>query len=152
MERWFGIEVLGHDAGHVDLGANGGAVLMDHDHRDQVGVVEQVEIDGNEPKVALWFALGKVQEPKKFIKTKSGIRQNVSVATEHMEAERTAVEMTSKLAPPVGSRLKYHWCQYPPSIGGHWSVFEERIESKQEDKCPQKKINPKRTKKIQLRG
>lgn len=41
--RWFGIEILGHDKGEVDLSRlnNGGAVLMDHDRSDLVGVVEK---------------------------------------------------------------------------------------------------------------
>lgn len=48
-ERWFGMEVLGHGPGEVDLSRlqNGAALLMDHDHRDQIGVVESVRLDAD---------------------------------------------------------------------------------------------------------
>ena len=41
--RWWGVEVLDHASGSVRLGRlnNGGALLMDHDSRDQVGAVVQ---------------------------------------------------------------------------------------------------------------
>jgi len=49
VERWFGIEVLGHDAGEVDLSRlnNGAPVLWMHDWADQRGVVESVRVDGD---------------------------------------------------------------------------------------------------------
>ena len=47
--RWFGMEVLGHDAGEVRLGRlqNKAPVLWMHDWDDQRGVVESVRIDGD---------------------------------------------------------------------------------------------------------
>lgn len=44
--RWFGSEILDHSTSSIRLGRlmNGGPLLMDHDSRDQVGVVESVEI------------------------------------------------------------------------------------------------------------
>jgi hypothetical protein len=49
VERWFGIEVLGHDAGEVDLSRlnNGAPVLWMHQWADQRGVVESVRVDGD---------------------------------------------------------------------------------------------------------
>lgn len=49
VQRWFGVEILDHDPDSVDLARlqNGGAVLMDHDWRDQVGVVVSVRIDAD---------------------------------------------------------------------------------------------------------
>lgn len=49
VERWFGIEVLGHDAGEVDLSRlnNGAPVLWLHDWADQRGVVESARIDAD---------------------------------------------------------------------------------------------------------
>lgn len=46
VERWFGSEILDHSTSSIRLGRlmNGGPLLMDHDGRDQVGVVESVEI------------------------------------------------------------------------------------------------------------
>lgn len=48
-ERWWGIEILGHDAHEVDLSrlANKAALLWMHDWRDQRGVVESVRIDSD---------------------------------------------------------------------------------------------------------
>lgn len=46
VERWFGEEVLVHDAGAVRLSRlqGGAALLVNHDWDDQIGVVETVEI------------------------------------------------------------------------------------------------------------
>lgn len=46
VDRWFGSEILDHSTSSIRLGRlmNGGPLLMDHDGRDQVGVVESVEI------------------------------------------------------------------------------------------------------------
>ena len=42
VERWFGLEILDHGMGSVDLSrfADGAAVLVNHDTADQVGVIE----------------------------------------------------------------------------------------------------------------
>lgn len=49
VERWFGIEILGHDAEEVDLSRlnNGAPLLWMHNWRDQRGVVESARIDGD---------------------------------------------------------------------------------------------------------
>ena len=49
VERWFGIEILGHDAAEVDLTRlqNGAPVLWMHNWRDQRGVVESARIDSD---------------------------------------------------------------------------------------------------------
>ncbi|RKR02598.1 HK97 family phage major capsid protein [Kushneria sinocarnis] len=46
VERWFGIEVLDHGDGamRTERLENGAAVLVDHNWRDQVGVVESITI------------------------------------------------------------------------------------------------------------
>lgn len=46
VERWFGSEILDHSPSSIRLGrlTDGGPLLMDHNTRDQVGVVESVEI------------------------------------------------------------------------------------------------------------
>lgn len=48
-ERWFGIEVLSHDANAVDMSRlnNGAPVLWMHDWDDQRGVVESARIDSD---------------------------------------------------------------------------------------------------------
>src|SRR5690606_11798183 len=47
--RWFGIEILDHapESIRLDRLRDGGALLMDHDWEDQVGVVESVRIDAD---------------------------------------------------------------------------------------------------------
>ncbi|KXF92283.1 major capsid protein [Phaeobacter inhibens] len=49
VRRWFGDEVLSHDADAVllDRLLDGGAVLVGHDWNDQVGVVESARIDAD---------------------------------------------------------------------------------------------------------
>lgn len=48
-ERWFGIEILGHKDGEIRLDRmrQGAPLLADHDMRSQIGVVEDVRIDGD---------------------------------------------------------------------------------------------------------
>ena len=49
VERWFGNEILDHNPNAIRLGRlnGGGAVLVDHDPSDHVGVVESVSVDGD---------------------------------------------------------------------------------------------------------
>ncbi|MBE2233804.1 MAG: phage major capsid protein, partial [Anaerolinea sp.] len=49
VERWWGIEILDHSRGAMREKRikQGGALLMDHDWRDQVGVIESVRIDAD---------------------------------------------------------------------------------------------------------
>lgn len=49
VQRWFGIEILSHDPGAVDLSRlqNGAPFLWMHDWNDQRGVVESARIDGD---------------------------------------------------------------------------------------------------------
>ena len=80
-ERFFGMEVLSHDPQSVRLGRlnGGGAVLVNHDHDDQVGVVDRAWLDAD----------GKCRADIRFSKSKrgkeiqedveDGIRQLVSV-------------------------------------------------------------------------
>lgn len=80
-ERWYGIEILDHKKESVRLGRleNGGALLMDHNTRDQVGVVEQVKIDDDlKGRATVRFGSGQ-RASEIFEDVKDGIRQLVSV-------------------------------------------------------------------------
>ncbi len=80
-ERFFGIEVLDHKKKSVRLGRlqNGGALLMDHNTRDQVGVVQDVSID-DDMKGRATVKFGKGQRASEiFQDVIDGIRQLVSV-------------------------------------------------------------------------
>jgi HK97 family phage major capsid protein/HK97 family phage prohead protease len=79
--RWFGNEILDHSPGSVRLARlrNGGAILMDHDRRDQVGVVKSVEI-GTDRKGRSVARFGKSARAEEiFQDVKDGIRTLVSV-------------------------------------------------------------------------
>jgi HK97 family phage major capsid protein/HK97 family phage prohead protease len=81
VERYFGTEVLGHEATNVRLGRlnNGGAVLVEHDRRDQVGVVVKASID-KDRKGRATIRFGKSARAEEiFQDVKDGIRRLVSV-------------------------------------------------------------------------
>jgi len=81
VERWFGKEILDHSATSVRLGRlnDGGAVLVDHDHRDHVGVIESISIDEDRRGRAL-VRFGKSERATEiFNDVVDGIRKSVSV-------------------------------------------------------------------------
>ena len=86
-QRWFGMEILDHNEKSVDLARlrTGGAVLVDHDARDQVGVVEDVVIS-SERKGRARVRFGKSQRANEiFQDVLDGIRTSVSVGYEIRE-------------------------------------------------------------------
>jgi len=87
--RWWGVEVLDHASGSVRLGRlnNGGALLMDHDSRDQVGVVERAWIDGRKAFAVVRF--GKSARAQEIYEdVKDGIRKLVSVGYRILELKQ----------------------------------------------------------------
>jgi len=81
VERWFGTEILDHSPDSVDLSRlrSGGALLVDHDTGDQVGVVEVAEVGGDR-KGRATVRFGKSQRAEEiFQDVKDGIRRLVSV-------------------------------------------------------------------------
>lgn len=83
-ERWFGIEILDHNERSIDLTRlkSGGALLMDHDPRDQIGVVESVSV-GKDRRGRAVVRFGNSQRANEmFQDVKDGIRTNVSVGYE----------------------------------------------------------------------
>lgn len=82
VERWFGNEILDHKRGSVRLDRlkAGGALLVGHDHRDQIGVVEQVKIDAADRKGRATVRFGKGARAEEiFQDVLDGIRRFVSV-------------------------------------------------------------------------
>ena len=80
-ERWWGIEILDHDTKSIKLKRlkSGGPLLMDHDARDHVGVIESVRIDADRVGRAV-VRFGKSQRADEVWQdVKDGIRRNVSV-------------------------------------------------------------------------
>jgi HK97 family phage major capsid protein len=82
VERWFGLEILDHSPKSVRLGRlkAGGAFLVDHDTRDQVGVVEKVSIDSSARKGRAVVRFGKGARAQEiFQDVVDGIRRFTSV-------------------------------------------------------------------------
>lgn len=81
VRRWFGDEVLSHDAGAVVLDRllDGGAVLVGHDWNDQVGVVESARIDEDGVGRAVVRFGNSARASEIFQDIVDGIRRHVSV-------------------------------------------------------------------------
>jgi HK97 family phage major capsid protein len=91
VERWFGQEVLDHSPSAVRLGRlnNGGALLMDHDRNDQIGVVESATIDKDKKGRAI-VRFGKSARAEEiFQDVMDGIRRLVSVGYRIHKTETT---------------------------------------------------------------
>lgn len=80
-ERWWGVEVLSHDAGAIRMERmkNGAALLVDHNWRDQVGVVESVTVGDDRVGRAV-VRFGKSARASEILQdVVDGIRRHVSV-------------------------------------------------------------------------
>lgn len=84
VERSFGIEILDHQSQSVRLGRllNGGAVLVDHNYMDQVGVVVSARIDEDLVGRAVIRFGRSVRAQEIFQDVIDGIRQLISVGYE----------------------------------------------------------------------
>ncbi len=80
-ERGWGVEVLDHQARSIKLDrlTTGGPLLMDHDSRDQVGVIEQVQIGADRVARAVVRFGRSARASEVFQDVVDGIRRNVSV-------------------------------------------------------------------------
>lgn len=83
VERSFGNEVLEHSAEAIDLSfiASGRApLLMDHDPKQQIGVVESVELDGESRRLRAKVRFGRNGlAAEAFSDVVDGIKANISV-------------------------------------------------------------------------
>lgn len=91
-ERWWGIEILDLSPTSVRLGrlSSGGPLLMDHDARDHVGVIESVQIGADRVGRAVVRFGKSARADEVFQDVKDGIRRNVSVG--YMIHKATLVE------------------------------------------------------------
>lgn len=106
VQRWFGYEILDHKPESVDLRRInlGGPLLMDHNTRDQIGVIEEARI-GADKKGRARVRFGSSTRAKEiFQDVKDGIRTNISVGyrvlklvTEKIEKEVETLRATSWL-------------------------------------------------------
>lgn len=92
-ERWYGTEILDHGgkAMRMDRLGAGAALLMDHDTRDQVGVIERAWIDGKVGRAVVRFSRS-ARAQEVFQDVQDGIRSLVSVgyAVHEMVLERSS--------------------------------------------------------------
>jgi HK97 family phage major capsid protein len=79
-ERWYGIEVLSHQPGHVRLGRlqAGAAVLVDHETSRHVGTTRDARLDGGKGRVRTRFGSDADSE-KVRLQVAEGIKKDVSV-------------------------------------------------------------------------
>jgi len=109
--RWWGIEVLSHDPGAMDMSRmeSGGPVLMDHNTRDLVGVVEECRCDADKMGRALVRFSKSARAEEVFQDVLDGIRKNVSVGYDVNDAKeldpkdmpRELVELAAREKLPV---------------------------------------------------
>jgi HK97 family phage major capsid protein/HK97 family phage prohead protease len=81
IERWWGVEILDHRKGAVRLNRlkAGGPLLMDHDMRDHVGVIESVQIGADRVGRAVVRFGKSARANEVFADVLDGIRRSVSV-------------------------------------------------------------------------
>jgi len=96
VERWFGDEILDHGTGAMRMNRlnDGAALLMDHNVRDQVGVIESARVDGDRVgRAVVRFSRAK-RAQEIFQDIVDGIRSKVSVGYRIHEAvlEKTGDE------------------------------------------------------------
>lgn len=86
VERFFGMEVLGHDAENVDLGRlnDGAPLLLNHNPDDQIGVVESARIENGKGKAIVRFSKSK-RAQEIFQDVIDGIRTGISVGYRILE-------------------------------------------------------------------
>ena len=80
-ERWWGVEILDHSKSAIRLDRlkAGGPLLMDHDSRDHVGVIESVQIGADRVGRAVVRFGKSARAEEVFRDVVDGIRRNVSV-------------------------------------------------------------------------
>lgn len=87
VRQWFGLEILDHSPEAVDLSRlrTGGAVLVDHDSRDQVGVVEDAYIGSDRRGRAKVRFGNSTRANEIFQDVVDRIRTNISVGYSPLE-------------------------------------------------------------------
>jgi HK97 family phage major capsid protein/HK97 family phage prohead protease len=87
VRQWYGMEVLSHDPAAVDMTRlnNSGAVLVNHDWSDQVGVIESASIDADGVGRAVLRFGRSARADEIFQDIVDGIRKHVSVGYRVLE-------------------------------------------------------------------
>lgn len=80
VERWFGVEILDHSPKSVRMKRlnNAAPLLLDHDSREQIGVIESAKLEGKAGAATVRFSKSEKGE-EIFQDVKDGIRSKISV-------------------------------------------------------------------------
>ena len=122
VERSFGMEVLGHSAGDINMefiNSGRAPLLLDHNMEKQIGVIEEFKLDETAKRTTAVVRFGKSALAREvFEDVKDGIRMNISVGYridkleryEHKDetyykAQWTPMEVSSVSVPADQSRL-----------------------------------------------
>jgi len=122
VERSFGMEVLGHSAGDINMefiNSGRAPLLLDHDHTKQIGVIEEFKLDETAKRSLAVVRFGKSALAQEvFEDVKDGIRMNISVGYRidklerynkddetYFKAKWTPMEVSSVSVPADQSRL-----------------------------------------------
>lgn len=122
VERSFGMEVLGHSAGDINMefiSSGRAPLLLDHNMEKQIGVIEEFKLDETAKRTTAVVRFGKSALAREvFEDVKDGIRMNISVGYridkleryEHKDetyykAQWTPMEVSSVSVPADQSRL-----------------------------------------------
>ncbi|RAS21512.1 HK97 family phage prohead protease [Paraburkholderia bryophila] len=150
VPRQFGIEVLSHAAGAVDLSRlnSGAALLMDHNFSDQIGVIESARIDSDRVGRAVVRFGNSARANEIFQDVQDGIRNLVSVGYRVLEI----VQSEQRDAGPVYTVTS--WLPYEisfvsvpadPSVGIGRSLTPQilhRHTSNEDKRMTKKNLNP----------
>ncbi len=114
VERWWGMEILDHKKSSVNLRRlkRGGALLIDHDMKNQVGVIEEVTVDEADLKGRASVRFGRSAKAEEiFQDVLDGIRSNVSVG---YQIDEVVLEKEEKNKP--STYRVTHWEPYEISL------------------------------------
>ncbi len=136
VERWFGNEILDHNPESVDLSRLRGAgpLLMDHNTRDQIGVVESANLRDKTGRATVRFGSG-ARAQEIFKDVQDGIRTLVSVGY------RVNTLVTEKVEKGVETMRATSWTPMEisivsipadPSVGIGRKVDDEQFETRVE--------------------
>ena len=122
VERSFGMEVLGHSEGDINMefiSSGRAPLLLDHDMTKQIGVIEEFKLDESAKRTIALVRFGKSSLAREvFEDVKDGIRMNISVGyrvdklermddkdKDYYRASWTPMEVSSVSVPADQSRL-----------------------------------------------
>ena len=122
VERSFGMEVLGHSEGDINMefiSSGRAPLLLDHDMSKQIGVIEEFKLDESAKRTIALVRFGKSALAREiFEDVKDGIRMNISVGyrvdklermddkdEDYYRASWTPMEVSSVSVPADQSRL-----------------------------------------------